>query len=616
MRSATLSVRGRDILVKTAYDVAVIDGLKAIGASWSRERYTWTYPATVFGVVTLVKALRALGLTCLTDDMWIKVAMDKAHKAADLMLDGSNLPPFTTHSPIPLFKHQRFVIELTRILPAVYCAHGMGTGKTRSAIEAIAAIGAKRVLITCPKISITETWVPQFEKYHDGRLTCVPIAKGTMEHKVRIARQALAAGPTAIVVNHETVWRKQFADFATSLDWDLVVIDEAHRIANGTSQVSMFFQELAWHAEHKLALSGTPSRGSPLDLWAQMAFLDPGMLGPDFKAFKRTHCIYGGRQQLPRQCFKCHGSIATKKPAQWKCTRCGKVYARYNDPMDICYECGGPVTELFPMQGKCVSCGKVYEAKHVEIIGYKNIDELHRQFYQLAHRVRTDDALDLPASTCVTLTVTLSAEEKRIYKEMEHKLTAAINDGTITAANGLVKILRLQQITGGSSNDDDGHLVTFGTSKRDRLIEDLKDLPLEEPVVVFCRFTHDLNQVRQAAVACGRIYRELSGHANELKEWQTGEPAVLGVQISSGGISIDLTRARYCYCYSVGFSLVDYEQAIARIRRQGQTRNVCYRYLIAAGTVDRDVYYALEEKRDVVGVVIDALKSHRKMVQA
>lgn len=616
MRSATLNVKGRDIRIKTAYDVAVIEGLKAIGASWDRGCYAWTYPATVFGVVKLVKTLRALGLTCLTDDMWIKVAMDKAHRAADLMLDGANLSPFTTHSPLPLFRHQRFVIEMTKVLPAVYCAHGMGTGKTRTAIEAISAIGAKRVLITCPKISIMETWVPQFEKYHDGRLSCVPIANGTMKHKARVARQALAAGPAAIIINHESVWRKQFADFATSIDWDLIVIDEAHRIANESSKVSTFFQELSWHAEHKLALSGTPSRGSPLDLWAQMAFLDPGMLGPDFKAFKRAHCIYGGRQQLPRQCFKCHSSIATKKPAHWQCTRCNKVYLRYNDPMDICYECGGPVVQLFGMQGMCTGCGKVFEAKPVEIIGYKNIDELHRQFYQLAHRVRTDDALDLPASTCVTLTVTLSAEEKRIYKEMSHKLAAAVRDGTITAANGMVKLLRLQQITGGSSKDDDGNVVTFGTSKRDRLIEDLKDLPLDEPVVVFCRFTHDLAQVREAATACGRIYRELSGHTDELKDWQTGEPAVLGVQISSGGISIDLTRARYVYCYSVGFSLVDYEQALARVHRQGQTRNVCYRYLIASGTIDRDVYAALDEKRDVVGVVIDALKSNRKMVQA
>jgi SNF2 family DNA or RNA helicase len=55
---------------------------------------------------------------------------------------------------------------------------------------------------------------------------------------------------------------------------------------------------------------------------------------------------------------------------------------------------------------------------------------------------------------------------------------------------------------------------------------------------------------------------------------------------------------------SLGFSLGDYEQSLARLRRPGQTRMVRYYHMIAAGTVDETVYTALRERRDVVNAVL------------
>ena len=83
---------------------------------------------------------------------------------------------------------------------------------------------------------------------------------------------------------------------------------------------------------------------------------------------------------------------------------------------------------------------------------------------------------------------------------------------------------------------------------------------------------------------------------------------MLAVQIDSGGVGVDLTRARYAIYYSLGFSLGSYEQSLARIHRPGQTRPVEYIHLLAEGTVDERVMAALARRSDVVNTVLHEMK--------
>jgi SNF2 family DNA or RNA helicase len=99
-----------------------------------------------------------------------------------------------------------------------------------------------------------------------------------------------------------------------------------------------------------------------------------------------------------------------------------------------------------------------------------------------------------------------------------------------------------------------------------------------------------------------------------LERWQAGDAVILGVQIQSGGVGIDLTRAAYAVYYSLGFSLGDYEQSLARLRRPGQTRCIRYYHLVAPGTVDQQVYAALKERRSVVEAVLQNLSPRKESV--
>ena len=78
----------------------------------------------------------------------------------------------------------------------------------------------------------------------------------------------------------------------------------------------------------------------------------------------------------------------------------------------------------------------------------------------------------------------------------------------------------------------------------------------------------------------------------------------------AGKEGIDLSRARHAVYYAQTFSLGDYEQSLARIRRPGQrSKTVWYHHLIAEGTVDLKIRQALREKRDVVQAVLEEARA-------
>jgi len=133
----------------------------------------------------------------------------------------------------------------------------------------------------------------------------------------------------------------------------------------------------------------------------------------------------------------------------------------------------------------------------------------------------------------------------------------------------------------------------------------LEDIDASEPIVIFARFTKDLKSIREVFEKRKEECLELSGQVNELKEWQDGQGRALAVQIQSGGVGVDLTRARYCVYFSLGRSPGDYLQSRKRIHRPGQHRNCVYIHLLANNTVDVQVLQALENRLDVVEAILE-----------
>lgn len=239
-------------------------------------------------------------------------------------------------------------------------------------------------------------------------------------------------------------------------------------------------------------------------------------------------------------------------------------------------------------------------------IAWINQEELNAKVYSIASRVTKRDVLTLPPVTHVERYCELGAKAKAEYKSLERDFWAWVESAgqEVTVTNALVKLLRLQQMTSGFVLGDDGEIHETDSAKASAFSDWLEDLALDEPLVVFCRFTHDLEVIEGMCSHAGRTVGILSGRRNDLLAWQRGELDVLVVQIQAGAEGIDLTRAAYACYYSLGFSLGQYEQSLARLDRPGQTRPVTYTHFLAQGTVDTQVYAALRKRKEVVEAIL------------
>ena len=246
---------------------------------------------------------------------------------------------------------------------------------------------------------------------------------------------------------------------------------------------------------------------------------------------------------------------------------------------------------------------------------YQNMAELKAKFHANAFQVGSE-VLTLPPALTIDIPIDLSGKAAYVYGQMEREFVAEVAGGVVTAANTLVKTLRLRQICSGYlavqevetlDGEPDELLVTVHEGKRDALTDLLSGL--DEPVVVFAEFLNDLDTVSEVCEQLGLRYGELSGRRKDgldANAQMSGDIDVLGTQYQSGSLGVDLTRSAAVIYYSPTFSLSGYEQSVARLVRPGQTRPVRMWRLIIKDTIDEKVWGALDRKRDVIDEVLSS----------
>lgn len=421
----------------------------------------------------------------------------------------------------------------------------MGTGKSKIAIDLAANWGSKKILVVCPK-SVLGVWRRELAAHCPVDYDVTILDKGPSLRKASMARHALMLGidkARFIVVNYASIRSPHIRSFAMESEWDLVILDESHKIKSPNGKTSKILYKIGKTAHRRLCMTGTPMPHSPLDVFGQFRFLDAGIFGTSYPRFRSRYAVTNDR---------------------------------------------------FP--------------SHVRY--WINEEELRETYHSMAYRVLLADVINLPPVLHQTIEVELHPKAMSIYQNLVTRMIAEIGDGTVTVGNALTRLLRLQQITSGHVKTDDGEIEIVDSGKSSVLKDLIESIDPLDPVIVFCRFKQDLEIVRGIAEALDRQYGEISGSRKDLTSMGTLSPEVkvCGVQIQAGGVGIDLTSAAYAIYYSIGFSLGDYEQSLARVHRPGQTRSVRYYHLVAEGTVDSLVYRALEKRRDVVQSIIATMK--------
>ena len=484
------------LIVQLPYEIR--DRIKSLGAQWWPDRKSWTLPASP-STMQKVAALGACPDSVLLKNQAFEDAVARYEKARDAKDSAGELDQPTAIKST-MWPHQRQGYHFARNLDACMLCMDMGTGKTLTALAVLADLletsPRSRALIICPRY-VVPVWPKEIFK----RTTMTPTVAGahktgdkdeegfdlwindtgTIPQRIDKARGAMRWESFVYVVNYEALAQDAMREFLAGIKWDLIILDESHRIKAPGGKISRFIRTvLRKRATKRLCLTGTPMPNNCLDIYAQYAFLDHNIFDPSFYLFKQRFCIvdnFGKPRSFINQDEMTH-----------------KIYSIAFRVM---------ATDVLTLPEK------------QDITLYCELESKAKQAYEgmRKHMLAEVDAGILTAANAAVKLLRLRQ----------------ITGGWLPL----------------DTDDGQARAVRIGDEKQRLLHELLEDLPAEQPAVVFCQFHHDLDAVHDAAKALGRSSGELSGRVNAcgLTDWQAGKTTILAAQIDSARDGIDLTRA-------------------------------------------------------------------------
>lgn len=403
----------------------------------------------------------------------------------------------------------------------------MGLGKTIQALS----VATSKTLVVAPT-SLLENWRRECRKVRpDLRVGIYHGADRSLsDHDLVITSYALL---------------RLDLDTLRDVPWSTVILDEAHTIKNPDSQTAQ--AAFALSAPNRLTLSGTPIENRPEELWSQMHFCNPGLLGSrnDFKQH------YAAPMTHPDAAIALPAAVALKERIHpFVLRRRKEMVAR----------------DLPPRTDAEIWC------------------ELSSEEHGLYQRVA---ALTVP----------------EVLSQLE-------TDGNVLGALEALLRLR-QAACHPALLPESWGAGAMASTKLSVLVEKLSELiPAGHKALVFSQWTSLLDQIEpalnEAQLSFARIDGATQNRGQVVDAFQAeGGPPILLASLKAGGVGLNLTAADHVFIMDPWWNPATEEQAADRAHRIGQERPVFVYRLLAQNTVEEAVFALQAQKRELAAAVLD-----------
>jgi hypothetical protein len=507
---------------------------------------------------------------------------------------------FIEHKKLPLTDYQKVALLVSMMTNAYALFMEQGTGKTpivvnRSCLEGtkkrIKKEGMHRALIICPQ-QVRLNWEREYVRFATvpGK-TCV--LRGSKLNKVRslvdiVADEKDCAWSAAIlsIDSVGSIWEN-----LKLIKWDLVVIDESHKIKNSkTNRFKNVMKIDDLRAKSKMVLTGTPITNTVFDLWSQWEWLAKGFSG--FSTYENFRSFHG----------------------RW----------------ETVLEGGSAVQKL---------------------AGFKNVPLIQERLARSSFLLRKVDAgLNLPDKVYDIYEVAMNKAQAKIYEQTATKLAVEIDeilasseDMNLTVEHILTKLIRLAQICSGHVKLDDdidnkgdavkGRVIQI--SDKNPKIEALVNLIKEDwendinsKCIVWACFIEDLRAISEkldkeglnhvgyhSAIKDGYRVKD-SAAAEDVINFDDScrillaNPASAGVGQNYLGYDVNNPDKSNMYVnhhiyFSCNWSAVDRIQSEDRSHRRGTRTNLRITDLVVPYTIDQEIRDRVTLKREMAMTIQD-----------
>lgn len=464
------------------------------------------------------------------------------------------------------FPYQELCIDWLADRAVAILAADMGLGKTGIAIRAADKVGARRILVVCPAVAITN-WQREFVLWQRFDRSLGGVYRGIDRPDSDV-----------VVVNYDKLSRGTVADLVDR-DWDLVVFDEGHALkSSNAKRVKVAYGNLytadrsrqggiVGRAKRTWVLTATPVPNHAGELWTHLRALVPHLLplAPSGRPLNYN-------QFIERYCLVAQTPFGMKVLGNRK-TALPELRGLLNGFM-LRLKKADVLPDLPPLRFVTT----VVEAQDIDP--------------ELRKLERHPEILDLTATLQAALAAAELAERKgRLSRDEAGDLLAKLDSrpghtATLRRLTGILKLAPALELLGA----------------------ELADGALDK-VIVFAVHREVVERLRLgldgfgAVMVHGGTPHKSRQDAIDRFQADPGTRVFVG-QVQACGTAINLTAADNVVFVESSWVPADNAQAASRAHRIGTTRPVLARFLALAHSVDELVQEALTRKARAISQIL------------
>lgn len=330
-------------------------------------------------------------------------------------------------------------------------------------------------------------------------------------------------------------------------DWpfDMVVIDELSTFKNSDSQRFKILKKKWPLFDRFVGLTGTPAPKNIMDLWAQIYLIDGGERLGKFKTHFRQRYFYPTHQ-------------VSDNVFNWELKDGAK-------------------------------------------------DEIYKMISDVTVSMESKDYLKMPERVDTVKEAKLSKKERALYDELEQNMVIEndIDDEKdIVALNSASLSNKLLQMSNGAVYADDGSITHIHDEKLE-LLDEIVEESQGQPILVMYNYKHDKERLLERY-----DFAETLDSDDYMERWNKGEIQMLITHPASAGHGLNLQYGgSIMVWFGLTWNLEHYEQANARLYRQGQKKTTVIHHLLTENSVDQKVYESLKNKKLGQTELMNAVKA-------
>ena len=535
-----------------------------------------------------------------------------------------DIPHPTSHmNESHLHTYQFHIIDHILTHPSSGIFVEMGLGKTIATLTAISRLmfdsfEINKVLVIAPKFVAENVWSVETDKWEHTRFLRLSLVTGT--EKQRIA--ALNAASDIYIINRENVvWL--VSHYRSHFPFDMIIIDELSSFKSAKAQRFKALRHVLPHIKRIVGLTGTPAPNGLIDLWSQLYLLDQGKsLGNRLTLFRDKYFTPGRRNGpiiyeyriKPGADKEIHHAISSicisMKSADYlelppridhyikvrldKDTM--KKYTDFEATLMLELIQGQEITAVNAavLSGKLrqFANGAVYDESH-------NYIELHTAKLE-ALKELVEQANGSPVLIFYEFRHDL-IRIMQILKEFNpqslSQKSSSSNSPIVKLSNSLIVKSSNCQIASLSNS-----LIVKSSNCQIASLSNCPIVKLSNSQIVKssnCQIA-SLSNCQIAKLSNSQI----------LQEWNKGNIPILLAHPASAGHGLNLQYGgNTVIWFGTDWSLELYQQANARLHRQGQSKPVKVYHLITENTIDEDVIKSLASKSAGQETLINSIKA-------